>query len=697
MSNLIFPNYLPGILFTPRKAPTFNTGVHPAVTGKESRLSYRAYPLYQWELSYELLRDYADGRVNYVPYSMDLTQWTLEHGGTGFQPILVPNSVAAPDGTLTADRLILNQNTASGGNFSQAWISVAPAPVNTVYTYSIWAKTNDGSTKTVQLIVYNGAGGIGFTGFATVTGTWQRFSVTTGSVFNNGGTVQRVYFALNGASTAAYGDFAVWGAQLELGSTMTAFIPTNGAAVVAGDLKTMFGLFSQMLGQQDTFLYQDPDFNTVTMQPFATGNGTIASFQLTAVYQPGNNAPAPFGLGGLPELIQSVNGAPTIYTLRYGSSERLSTGSRTNLALNSQFARASPPTNGALTQTAGGALGATTYFVKCTATRSNGLCETLASAETSLAVSANNVLNVAAPSGMPGDATGWNVYVSTTTGTETKQNATPIAVGTAWVEPTSGLIAGGALPGSSSYPTSWGIANAGAIFPININGPDGTATAAKFQEDTSTNIFSVQQGQGGILTANARYTHSVWLKYGSCQYVALNLDDGSANGAVALFDLLNGAVVGVFTQGTDYFSLADAQISGPYANGFYRCSISGQFAGTTARLAIVHHNSSTPAWYPSFTGTSRFTYIWGDQLESGVLPTALIPTTTASATNGGSDYSIGATNIVTPAATLANGVQWAWSGSFYYRNRFGDDAMDFAEFLYQFWELKTLKMQQVKL
>ena len=114
----------------------------------------------------------------------------------------------------------------------------------------------------------------------------------------------------------------------------------------------------------------------------------------------------------------------------------------------------SPPTNGALTQTAGGSLSATTYYVRSTWTTAAG--ETLAGAETSLAVSASNVLNVAAPGSAPVGATGWNVYVSTATGTETKQNASPIALATAWVEPTSGLIAGSALPATNTSGSTGG-------------------------------------------------------------------------------------------------------------------------------------------------------------------------------------------------------------------------------------------------
>ncbi|GAC1306406.1 MAG: hypothetical protein NVSMB19_18530 [Vulcanimicrobiaceae bacterium] len=101
------------------------------------------------------------------------------------------------------------------------------------------------------------------------------------------------------------------------------------------------------------------------------------------------------------------------------------------------------PTNGTLTATSGGTLAATTYYVRTTLTSASG--ESLPATETSLAVAASNVLNVASPASTAG-ATGWNAYVSTATGTETKQNSSPIAIGTAFVEPTTGLVAGSALP-----------------------------------------------------------------------------------------------------------------------------------------------------------------------------------------------------------------------------------------------------------
>jgi hypothetical protein len=107
---------------------------------------------------------------------------------------------------------------------------------------------------------------------------------------------------------------------------------------------------------------------------------------------------------------------------------------------------AAPLANGALAQSAGGALAATTYYVRTTWVMADGM-ESTPAPETNFAVAINNVLNVAAPAGWPIGAIGWNVYVSSATGTETRQNGnSPLTLGTAWVEPTTGLVAGIALP-----------------------------------------------------------------------------------------------------------------------------------------------------------------------------------------------------------------------------------------------------------
>lgn len=94
---------------------------------------------------------------------------------------------------------------------------------------------------------------------------------------------------------------------------------------------------------------------------------------------------------------------------------------------------------------AGGALPARTYFARATYVYANG--ESGYSAEQSQAFAANQLCTVISPAAQAG-ATGWNVYMSESAGTETLQNASPIAIGTNWTEPTGGLInTGASAPG----------------------------------------------------------------------------------------------------------------------------------------------------------------------------------------------------------------------------------------------------------
>jgi len=95
-----------------------------------------------------------------------------------------------------------------------------------------------------------------------------------------------------------------------------------------------------------------------------------------------------------------------------------------------------------LSMSSGGTLPATTYYAKVTYVYANGT-ESAGSPEANLAVTSDELLNIASPPAVAG-ATGYNVYVSNTvgggSGAETRQNSTPISIGTAWVEPSTGLI-----------------------------------------------------------------------------------------------------------------------------------------------------------------------------------------------------------------------------------------------------------------
>lgn len=56
MSNEIFPS-LPGLKWNQAKTPIFSTLIQVAASGRENRVPLYVYPLYEFDLSYEILRD----------------------------------------------------------------------------------------------------------------------------------------------------------------------------------------------------------------------------------------------------------------------------------------------------------------------------------------------------------------------------------------------------------------------------------------------------------------------------------------------------------------------------------------------------------------------------------------------------------------------------------------------------------------
>lgn len=72
------------------------------------------------------------------------------------------------------------------------------------------------------------------------------------------------------------------------------------SAAEYAELQNLLGFFLSRRGSFDSFLYTDPDDNSVTDQSFGTGDATTASFQLVRT------------LGGFAEPVQNLNGAPTL-------------------------------------------------------------------------------------------------------------------------------------------------------------------------------------------------------------------------------------------------------------------------------------------------------------------------------------------------------------------------------------------------
>ena len=102
------------------------------------------------------------------------------------------------------------------------------------------------------------------------------------------------------------------------------------------EMSQLKGFYNSRQGSFDSFLFTDPDDNTVTGQAIGTGDGSTTAFQLARAN------------GGFVEPVLAPNAVSAVYDNA------------------TPVAAIAAPTNGTLTSTTAGALAATTYYVRST-------------------------------------------------------------------------------------------------------------------------------------------------------------------------------------------------------------------------------------------------------------------------------------------------------------------------------------------
>ena len=173
-------------------------------------------------------------RTNLLTYSssFDNAAWT-KSGVTA-----TANDAIAPDGTLTADKLVFSgsgkfiyQQSATSGQCA----------------HSIYIKGTAGQT-----ISLDNTWALDPANVFTLNGEWQRFDFTSTT---SGGQGQGLAISTFQSATAT--TIWVWGAQLELGSYSSSFIPTTSASVTRNaDVISKTGI-SSLIGQTEGTLFVD--------------------------------------------------------------------------------------------------------------------------------------------------------------------------------------------------------------------------------------------------------------------------------------------------------------------------------------------------------------------------------------------------------------------------------------------------------
>ena len=147
-----------------------------------------------------------ESRTNTTPYSQHIISgygW----GVSGVGSFIQPYAGVAPDGTYSASRLFFaDASHAISINNTGAWTAGATV------TTSMWIKGTQGETMRFA------SGGADF-GNITLTGEWQRVEGTR--------TTVNTYTNINTYGGATARDVLVWGAQAEVASFATSYVPSD--------------------------------------------------------------------------------------------------------------------------------------------------------------------------------------------------------------------------------------------------------------------------------------------------------------------------------------------------------------------------------------------------------------------------------------------------------------------------------------
>ena len=221
----------------------------------------------------------ASGRIVQTPASRNLLTFTQEFDNAVWVKnagvSTTPNTVTAPDGTLTADTIEWSAAANNEGIYQGF------AATNDTRTRSVWVRADTAGGTIVLGNPYFPATNLTH----TLTTSWQRIQIAQTS----SGGFDGIAIRKTGSSPSM---FYLWGAQLEAGSFATSYIPTVASQVTrTADVATITGEnFSQWYNQSaGTFVVS---FDTIWSGNASASCGVIGfdgSASKRLIYIPGAN------------------------------------------------------------------------------------------------------------------------------------------------------------------------------------------------------------------------------------------------------------------------------------------------------------------------------------------------------------------------------------------------------------------------
>ena len=189
------------------------------------------------------------------------------------------NAATAPDGTITADQV---NSISSQTSYLRPSVSISSS---TTYTFSLYVKPlttnkiivmeNFGiGNLTINLSTLTTSGGGGTAQILTLSNGWYRI------IYTFTGTTQFPAIFLAGYPTSAdSASFYFWGAQLEVGSFPTSYIPTSGSTVTrSADSASITGTnFSRWYRQDEVSCFISGRLSAAGDYLFSFSDGTVTN------------------------------------------------------------------------------------------------------------------------------------------------------------------------------------------------------------------------------------------------------------------------------------------------------------------------------------------------------------------------------------------------------------------------------------